>query len=191
MKIANGAINCQACGAPVTSEICPYCGNVTGLNTATANMDYPVLECKEATFENFGMYLIFTLAFGLGGITALVIILQTGQARIMTLITLPFLAVGIGGVYMMVKTLWRHIMLKIYGEKISATVYGYMDDGWLINDHPAQIVKLLIQTPEGPRFIMYQLGSTKNPYTVNSRIQLKIYKNYFTIDKSSNYINWI
>jgi len=42
-------------------------------------MDYPVLECKEATFENFGMYLIFTLAFGLGGITALVIILQTGQ----------------------------------------------------------------------------------------------------------------
>ncbi len=139
MKISNGAINCQACGAPVTSEICPYCGNATGLNTATANMEYPVLECKEAnlTFTNLGIFIIFAL---------------------------PFLAVGIGT--------------------------GYMDDNVLINDRPAQIVKLLVQTPEGPRFIMYQLGDTKRPYGVNSRIQLKVYRNYFMIDKDSNYINW-
>ena len=35
-----------------------------------------------------------------------------------------------------------------------------MDDNVLINDQPAQIVKLLVQTPDGLRFILYELGHT-------------------------------
>ena len=25
--------NCYSCGAPITTEVCPYCNNMTGLDT--------------------------------------------------------------------------------------------------------------------------------------------------------------
>ena len=64
------AINCKNCGAPVTSEICPYCGSMTGLNTAKADMEYPVLECKEVNigFWNVIFPGIFFVMFGLIGL---------------------------------------------------------------------------------------------------------------------------
>ena len=42
---------CPSCGAPIVSEVCAYCGTPTGLSTAEADMEYPVLECKEATLN--------------------------------------------------------------------------------------------------------------------------------------------
>ena len=62
--------NCPSCGAPIVSEICQYCGVATGLNTAEAQMEYPVLECKEATlgFWTIWFPMIFVVAFGLSGI---------------------------------------------------------------------------------------------------------------------------
>ena len=41
-----------------------------------------------------------------------------------------------------------------------------MDDNILLNGHPAQIVKLLVTTEEGPKFILYQLGDIKQPFKI-------------------------
>lgn len=67
---------------------------------------------------------------------------------------------------------------------MQATVYGYMDDNVLINGRPAQIVKLLVQTPRGPRFILYQLGDTLKRYGVNDSVDIMMYENYFMICKN-------
>ena len=72
-------------------------------------------------------------------------------------------------------------------SEITATVYGYMNDNVYLNDEPAQIVKLLVQTGGGPKFILYQLGDIKQPYKVNSRIQLFVYKDMFLIPKNKTY----
>ena len=80
--------------------------------------------------------------------------------------------------------------VKTQGKVIRATVYGYMNDQVLINGQPAQIVKLLVHTGDGPRFILYQLGNTLKPYGVNDTIDVLVYQNYFMISKKKETIHW-
>ena len=51
---------------------------------------------------------------------------------------------------------------------------------------PNQIVKLLINTNDGPRFILYQLAGAEHPYKINSKINLKVYKDIFLIEKKKD-----
>jgi hypothetical protein len=80
--------------------------------------------------------------------------------------------------------------VKKHGTVIQATVYGYMDDNVLLNDRPAQIVKLLVQTKNGPRFLLYQLGSTVKLYGVQDKIRVLVYENYFLIDRNRDTVLW-
>ena len=81
------------------------------------------------------------------------------------------------------KNVVRYFIVTNKGKEIEATVYGYMDDNITLNGVPAQVVKLLVATNDGPKFIMYQMGNISQPYKVNSRIKLKVYKNIFVILK--------
>lgn len=209
------AINCKNCGAPVTSEICPYCGSMTGLNTAKAYMEYPVLECKEVNigFWNVIFPGIFFVMFGIIGVvmpltfygisknisisednlssfTSVGKPTLFGLAAHMLIFNLPFLIISIVAFVIMIKPIVRFLKVKIHGKKIQGTVYGYMDDNYLLNGIHAQTCKILVQSPEGPRFIMYQLGRTDHPYGVNTKINLYVYNNYFMIDKKSEKIKW-
>lgn len=181
--------NCPSCGAPIVSEICQYCGVATGLNTAEAQMEYPVLECKEATlgFWTIWFPMIFVVAFGLPGI----IMIPFGLFQIILfLIGIPFILISAGALFLVLRTLIRYAKIKSKGKMIQATVYGYMNDNLLINNQPAQIVKLLVDTPNGPRFILYSLGNTMKPYAVNSTINIMVYKNYFMIPKNKEVVEW-
>ena len=174
---------CPSCGAPIVSEICAYCGTATGLDTAKADMEYPVLDCKEAalSFWTVVFPMIFALAFGLPGLIMPVIGMSVGKGGMLALIGLPFLAIGIAAWVIVLRTVFRYIKVKKNGKVIRATVYGYMDDHVLINDRPAQVVKLLVQTQDGPRFVLYQLGNTVKPYKINDTIDILVYQNYFLI----------
>ena len=174
--------NCPSCGAPVVSEICAYCGTATGLNTAEANMEYPVMECREANinFWNLIFPLIFAAAFGISGIIALVVFGGFGGVRL-SLIGLPFLLIGLVSAFIAIRTVARFLKVKLFGEMIQARVYGYMDDCVLINGKPAQTVKLLVQTDDGPRVILYQLGNTLKPYRINDIIDIMVYRSQFMI----------
>lgn len=192
MRPSNKKKYCPSCGAPVVSEICAYCGTATGLNTAEADMEYPVLECKAATLNFWTVWFpaIFAGAFGLAGLSVLIIgILGIGGIT-MLLIGLPFLLIGIVAFILMLRTILRYAKVKKNGKMIQATVYGYMDDNILINNQPAQIVKLLVQTPNGPRFILYKLGNTLKPYGINDNVDIMVYQNYFLIAKNKEVVQW-
>jgi len=175
--------NCTSCGAPVVSEICAYCGAITGLDTSEADMEYPVLECKEATMDFWavGFPMIFAAAFGIPGLILLIIAFPYRGSSSIFLIGIPFLLIGITALALALRIILRYIKIKVRGKKIQAIVYGYMDDHVLINNHPAQIVKLLIHTPDGPRFILYQLGHTLKIYGIHDSIDILMYQNYFMI----------
>ena len=192
MSSTNQQIYCPSCGAPATSEICPYCGTATGLNTAEADMEYPVLECKEAILSFWTVWfpMIFVVAFGIAGLSVLfAAIMGTGDITLV-LLGIPFLIVSIVALVFVLRTITRYMKVKMNGKNIQATVYGYMDDELLINNMPAQIVKLLVQTPNGPRFILYKLGNTMKPYGINDNIDIMVYKNYFMICKNKETVEW-
>lgn len=177
--------NCPNCGAPITTEVCPYCNTATGINTAAADMEYPVIECKEARlgFLEIGFPMIFAVAFGFFGFVFPFIFKETKETSMVILMCIPFAIIGTVAFTIAATFLFRYILVKAKGKEITGTVYGYMDDNLLINNNSAQIVKLKVDTKEGPRFILYQLGDIKQPYKVNSQIGLKVYKQYFMIQK--------
>ena len=183
---------CPSCGAPIVSEICAYCGTATGLNTAEADMEYPVLDCKEATMNFWTLWfpMIFAAAFGIPGVIIMALAFTSYSMRMMFVIGLPFALIGAVALWLTLRTATRHAKVKKYGTVIQATVYGYMDDNVLLNDRPAQIVKLLVQTKNGPRFILYQLGSTVKLYGVQDKIRVLVYENYFLIDRNRDTVLW-
>lgn len=184
--------HCRNCGAPVTTELCPYCNSLTGLNTSDANMEYPVEECKEATlsFWNTAFPLIFTFGFGFFGFLFPIIFMSVDKKMGLSVIVMcfPFAIIGIVSFIIAIRPIIRHLSLKKHGIEIEGTVYGYMDDNILLNGTPAQIVKILIDTPKGKRFILYQLGDIKKPYELNSKIKLLVYKDYFKIIDKKEYL---
>ena len=190
-KPQNQSRNCPSCGAPIVSEICAYCGTATGLNTAKADMEYPVLECKAVVLNFWTTWFpsIFAFAFGT---PALILLLCTFIVRDITmlLIALPFLLLSVGFGSFIAFTFLRYKKVKSRGKTIQGVVYGYVDDNVMYNNKPGQMVKILVQTPNGPRFILYRLGGTVKIYGINDTLNIKVYKNLFLIPKNKEVINW-
>lgn len=182
---------CVNCGAPATTEICPYCNAMTGLDTKNADMEYPVIECKEANvgFWNVLFPMIFAVGFGYVGFVFPIMFFLTGTGEILSVLLLAsiFAVAGVVSFIIAITPIIRYLCVKLRGREIDATVYGYMDDNVLLNGKPAQIVKLLVNTNDGKKFILYQLGDTKQPFKINSQIKVKVYKDIFLIGNKKQY----
>lgn len=150
--------------------------------------EYPTLTCKAANinFWNICFPGIFALCFlGIPTITALSIP-DVGVG----LFLIPFLLVGGTAAFITIFSLVKYLMVMKKGKRISGIVCGYEDDDVRINGRPAQIVRLLINTPVGKRYIMYKLGNTSQPYAIHSTVSLLAYKNYFKIMDNEEKIEW-
>lgn len=184
---------CYYCGAPVRTEICPYCGKPTGLNTQTAVLEYPEIECKEAHLNFWGTIfpLIFALSFGFFGFAASPFFTYSTDEIIMVeLMLLPFKVISIVATLMVIVNIWRYISIILFGKEIEGIVYGYFDDSVTYNNQPGQVCKILVTSRHGKRFIMYQLKDTKKPYKVNTSLPLSVYKNRFLILNKHKYEIW-
>lgn len=89
--------NCTSCKAPIVSEICDYCVTATGLNTAKADMEYPVLECKEVIINFWTVWfpMIFAAVFGVPGLVLLMIIILVYSNIIILLLSIPLFSVAL------------------------------------------------------------------------------------------------
>lgn len=187
--------HCINCGAPVSTEICPYCHAATGIDTWRADMEYPVIDCNEAGigFWSVAFPMIFAVGFGFFGFVfpiAMALTQPLKELLPMIIFLSIFGIVGVVAFVIGIKPVIRYFKIKSKGKDIEGTVYGYINDDMLLNGVPAQIVKILVNTNDGPKFILYQLGDIKQPYKINSKIKLRVYKNIFYIVKDNkNYFD--
>ena len=185
-------MTCQNCGAPVTTEICPYCNAKTGINTADVDLEYPTIDYEEIKldFDYIFLHVFWPLGValfhGLVAIVSGVSLFNSETQNIVILLIfvicapIATVAFGIG-----IKPIIKYFNIKYRGKFIEATVYGYMNDKRLtINDKPAQIAKLLINTNEGYKFVLYRLKDITKPYKINDKVKLSIYENNVLILKN-------
>lgn len=198
------ARTCPHCGANVLSEVCQYCGTYIGeVATADLSAEYPMIECKSARIDTWrvilpaiiaacciGMTLyealpMFTIDKELMGIDAGF----HAQVKAFAMeIIIPFLLFGAIAFLFMCKGIYRWLAVRIFGVELRGTVYGYMDDRVAYNGVNGQVIKILVQTKEGKRFVMLPLETTTMKYVINSTVNVKIYKNYAAIVKEK--VNW-
>lgn len=187
----NNENRCPNCGAAVTTEICEYCHAKTGLDTNKADMEYPVIECKEVNLgaPGFIIALIMFLSFGFFGFLMPIIFVagNMDEFPIFLLFFIPFALVSLIFLVIVLIPVIRYIKVKTRGKNIDATVYGYMLDEHSVSGGQDQVVKLKVETNDGPKFILYQLGHSQKLYKVNSIIKLKVYKDIFMIVKEKKY----
>lgn len=180
---------CKNCGAPVTTEICEYCNSPTGIETKNVAMEYPMMECKSASVTTAMKFTVFMgLSFFAAGLY-ISYLWYIGSPEytgglIECIFTLGIsLILSVIGLIPMV----RSLILKLFGKETEATVYGYLNDSLYINDMPAQVVKLLITTKQGPKFILYKLNDINKPFKVNSKIKIKVFRNIFQVKDLEKY----
>ena len=180
-------ITCPKCGAPTNSEICPYCGTKTGIDSASANMEYPVYDCKSCklTFFSFWFVLIFSVAFGLGFIGCLIAVISGGP-KFLLINVAAFGLISIASTVLLIRNVVRLSIVKSKGTIIKGTIYGYINSNYLINDEHAKTAKILINTTGGPRFILYDTKSVTPIYGINTEVAIKTYKNLFLIESFDN-----
>lgn len=182
-------IICPQCGAPVTTEICPYCNTKTGLQTKDADSKYPTIDCKEANINFFSVAFPALFAFTFGGFAiAFPFIFFNGYGIDAGLIAFCSLfgLVGLVALIFMLRPLLFYLIVKLFGQKADGTVYGYLNANFYINNDPCQIVKILINTDRGPKFILYNLMRSDKPYGINTKVRLQIYKSLCLILKETD-----
>ena len=185
--------NCSNCGAPITEEYCPYCGTRT-IFEDKEEPDYPIIECKEANigFVTVLFPMIFAVAFGFAGIV-MPYLIYTDQfsgpqlSPIGFLIFFPFAAVGVGAAIIAVTPIIRRILVHMHGQWIDGEVIGYAPDNLTINGEAAQVCKIKIDTDDGPKYILYQLGDVHQPFKPSTIVKLKVYKDMFVLKKEKQY----
>ncbi len=187
-------LECPKCGAPVISEVCPYCHNATGYSVSEIDQDINIIECKEVHFDKqrfktFGLFGGVFLFFGL-----LLIISQVNGPSAGTpleglfLVTTIFMSLFLfipAACFLMPIILRgiRYLILKCFGKKIRGTVIGYCNDNFTVNGHTLQVVKILFEFKSGKYVMLYQLGTATQPYKVNSQIDVIYYKGIAMITK--------
>lgn len=176
---------CPNCGAPVTSEVCPFCNTTTGVRSKEIAPEYPVIPCKSAKLSFFKTIfpMIFAVSFGFVGFVVPFFIdkIDSEGEKVSGFIFLPFAIISVVAAFITLLFMYRYLITQWKGKECSGIVYGYVDDMVTINNVPAQKVKILINTDAGKRFILYSTGTTSRLYQINSRIELKVYKKYFLV----------
>ena len=177
----NKIAHCKNCGAPALMEICRYCKQPSGIDENSVELEYQVIDCEELNY-GFEIYYImisiltFIIVPGFSMATAYKdnevlfkgIIITTSVLVLLWLIIIAF-------------PLSKYIYLRYFGKEIEAVVHGYLNDVYKISGKPIQIIKLLVQTYDGPKYILYQSGRVDRLYQLNEKIKLKAHKNRFLI----------
>ncbi len=154
-------------------------------NQSDYNMEYPVIECKEAvlSFWTIVFPTIIAIIFGVFGILIPIVIISNDGFSPNILFLCIFTIVSVIAYYIVIVNIFKYVILHIKGKEVEATVYGYMNDNVLVDGQPTQILKLLITTEEGPKFILYQLGDINRPYKLNRKLKVLVYKDLFCIER--------
>ena len=127
--------------------------------------------------------MIFGIAFGYAGIIIPITILRDGNPqKVPLLFFLPFALVGIGALFIVIRQIYRAVIIATKAKTITGVVQGYRPNNARYNGVPGSVAKIAISTKNGPRILLYDLGSPARPFAVGRNVDVKVYKNYYKVD---------
>ena len=66
-----------------------------------------------------------------------------------------------------IKKTKKYVLIKQKGKEIEAVVKGFINDIDCVTGYKIVIVKLLLETNEGKKYILYELDDPRNNYKIN------------------------
>ena len=182
---------CPNCGAPVTTEICEFCGASTAVASKNADMKYPAIDCDEVDdegkSENQMLFMGVVFLVSCIGIPTFFIRI-TGEvdpkdmnAWPMMLFCLVFGTIGFLMTIAGLRHKCKHMAVSLFGKPVHGYVWGYMDNkrldgiihGGIEDRYGGQILKILTNTNTGPVFLLYELHHDEQPYGIKRMVTLK------------------
>ncbi len=145
-----------------------------------------IINCKDANinFYNTGIVLLLTIP-GLYGFLECLFLIKDINIIIMNIIFIIIDCIVM--YYFAFRRMIRYIAVIRKGTIFPATVKGYCDDHYTINEEVAQKILLTLKTNIGEQEICYKLSDTKRSYEINSVIELYTYNDIYLIrDESKN-----
>ncbi len=181
----NIVITCKNCGAPVTTEICPYCGSITGYKAANDKILHSAIKNKSAslTFTTIGMPLIFAGMLTVFSICMGVALFGAKQNAFQMLGIGFFFVLMAGGAlfafYIPIINIIRYTLASLFGKRVKGIVYGYKDGIIAVNGATVQDIIVLIEDGENSKFIIYKSNRTIQKVGINDEVELKNFKNIY------------
>ena len=139
-----------------------------------------IINCKDANinFYNTGIVLLLTIT-GLYGFLEYLFLTKDINIIIMNIIFIIIDCIVM--YYFAFRRIIRFIVVIRKGTIFPATVKGYCDDNYMINEEVAQKILLTLKTNIGEQEICYKLSDTKRSYEINSVIELYTYNDIYLI----------
>ena len=184
---------CQNCGAKVTTEICPYCKVKSGINQNEVELEYPVLDYetipKSPVLAIFIVVLLLIFGFTIPFILPLFFNFGTDVFSI--IVDIVFIStIGLLFIYFFIKLfkyVYKYKTTQKNGEIIIGNVHGYIDENNPDDKFQFVTVKLLVDTKDGKRYILFKLDDRNRPYKIGTNVKLKVYKNYCVFAEDEKY----
>ena len=188
MSLIYKTVKCNKCGKLVKTEICPDCGAANGLENIKTDYDFPKIKCDDTniTKEYYVLFVITSIVilFWLYINSILWRLFIDKEGFIFGLIYNSFM-IAIINMFLtpLIKQYKTCMDIEDNGKEIEGIVYGTEYKGSNLRNSTVTytIFKILVETKNGYRFVLYKMQNTNKKYKVNTKLKLKEHKGKYML----------
>ena len=180
MSLIYKTVKCNNCGKLVKTEICPDCGAANGLENIKTDYDFPKIKCDDTniTKEYYVLFVITSIVilFWLYINSVLWRLFIDKEGFLFGLIYNSFMIAIINMFLTPIIKQYKTCMdIEDNGTEIEGIVYGTEYKGSNLRGSTVTytIFKILVETKNGYRFVLYKMQNTNKKYKVNTKLKLK------------------
>ena len=188
MSLIYKTVKCNKCGKLVKTEICPDCGAANGLENIKTDYDFPKIKCDDTniTKEYYVLFVITSIVilFWLYVNSVLWGLFIDKDGFLFGLIYNSFMIAIINMFLTPIIKQYKTCMdIEDNGKEIEGIVYGTEYKGSNLRGSTVTytIFKILVETKNGYRFVLYKMQNTNKKYKVNTKLKLKEHKGKYML----------
>ena len=188
MSLIYKTVKCNNCGKLVKTEICPDCGAANGLENIKTDYDFPKIKCDDTniTKEYYVLFVITSIVilFWLYVNSVLWGLFIHKDGFLFGLIYNSFMIAIINMFLTPIIKQYKTCMdIEDNGKEIEGIVYGTEYKGSNLRNSTVTytIFKILVETKDGYRFLLYKMQNTDKKYKVNTKLKLKEHKGKYML----------